>query len=58
MNSLGGRKFIFTVLCLLISAVFVLMNKLSAEAFITFANILGATYVIGNVAQKAVVKEE
>lgn len=50
MDILGGRKFIFAVLLTILAFVLVFVGKLTADAFIAFAQVIGGIYVVGNVA--------
>lgn len=50
LDVLGGRKFIFALFLTILTYSLVVMGKLAADAFITFALGIGSVYVIGNVA--------
>lgn len=56
LENLGGRKFVFGVILVIMGFVFTLLGKVSVEAFFTFASVVGASYIVGNVATKAVLK--
>jgi len=45
-----SRKFLFGLLLIVMGFVFVEQGKVDVKFFFTFAEIIGATYVIGNVA--------
>ncbi len=49
LEKFGGRKFIFGILGVVLSFILVLMGKLNADAWATFIEVIGGTYVIGNV---------
>lgn len=52
LNKIGGRKFAFAVLITLMGFIFVLTNRVTADAFFAFAQIVGGIYVVGNVTSK------
>lgn len=52
MDTLGGRKFIFGLLLIIIGFVFTILKMVEVNDFFTFAEVVGATYVIGNVGTK------
>jgi len=52
LEKVGGRKFIYAVLITLLGFALVVLEKVTAEAFLNFVGIVGATYVLGNVATK------
>lgn len=49
LDKLGGRKFIFGILLIICGLILVALNKATADSFLNFAMVVGATYVIGNV---------
>ena len=49
-ESLLSRKFLFGLLMIIMGFVLVEQGKIEVQFFFTFAEIIGATYVIGNVA--------
>jgi hypothetical protein len=48
-DNLGGRKFIFAILAVVLGFVLVLADRIVASDFLTFVGVVGATYVLGNV---------
>ena len=54
MNNLLSTKFLFCMLSIVMAFVLVIVEKIGAPEFLTFVNIMGATYIIGNVAAKAI----
>jgi hypothetical protein len=56
IKALGGRKFIYALLVTILGFVLVLVEKVPASDYLTFVGVIGATYVLGNVANKAVTK--
>jgi hypothetical protein len=57
IDKLGGRKFVFACAVTLMGFVLVVVNKLTPDAWITFAKTVGAVYVIGNVGKAIVTKQ-
>lgn len=57
MDNLKSTKFIFCILGALMAFVLVMVDKLGANEFITFFNILGGTYITGNVVSKFIKPE-
>ena len=51
IDSLGGRKFVLTVLAMIICTVFVVMDKMSAEMFVTAVLINSGIFTAGNVTE-------
>lgn len=49
LDVLGGRKFLFGILLFAGGFSLVILNKVSGSDFLSFANLIGATYVVGNV---------
>ena len=52
MNDLGGRKFIFSLVLVCISAVFVVFEKTSVKNWMDFVALVGSVYIAGNVVAK------
>jgi hypothetical protein len=52
LEQFGGRKFLFAILSTILGFVFVVTGKTTAENWFNFMEIIGATYVIGNVVTK------
>lgn len=50
IEHIGGRKFVFGILLSICATAFVLTGRATVEEWMTFEAIVGATYVIGNVA--------
>ena len=50
IENLGGRKFLFALLAVVLASAFVLTGKLTADSWTTFVSVIGGIYVIGNVA--------
>lgn len=50
LEALGGRKFIFAMIMLVMAFVLVILKTLDPDSFLKFAAIIGGTYVAGNVA--------
>lgn len=46
----GGRKFTFALIGVAIGLVLVYTNKITGQEYVTFFEVLGVTYVVGNVA--------
>lgn len=51
-NIFGGRKFFYALLVVILAFALVLTDKISADAFLKFVEIIGGSYVVGNVASK------
>lgn len=51
IDSLGGRKFVLTVLAMIICTVFVVMDKMSAEMFVTAILVNSGIFTAGNVTE-------
>lgn len=51
IESLGGRKFLLTVLAMIICTVFVVLDKMTAEMFVTAVLINSGIFVAGNVTE-------
>lgn len=52
MEVLLSKKFIFALVGMVMAFVLVLMNKTTSEVFFRFAEIVGGTYVVGNISDK------
>ncbi|MBC7078224.1 MAG: hypothetical protein H5T92_07970 [Synergistales bacterium] len=52
LNKLGGRKFLFAVLVVVLAFALVLARLADAEQWMRFVEIVGGAYVLGNVASK------
>ncbi|MBC7236232.1 MAG: hypothetical protein H5T69_10335 [Chloroflexi bacterium] len=52
LSKLGGRKFLFALLAVILSFILVLARLATAEQWMQFVEVIGAAYVIGNVASK------
>lgn len=51
---LTSRKFLYALLITCMGFYLVNVGKVSAEDFLTFCGVVGATYIIGNVTQKLI----
>lgn len=51
-TNIFSTKFIFAVLITILGFVLVAIGKVSGQEFLTFAEVVGGTYVLGNVVQK------
>lgn len=51
IESIGGRKFVLTVLAMIICTVFVVLDKMSAEMFVTAVLINSGIFTVGNVTE-------
>lgn len=56
MDKLGGRKFVFAVAVVIIASGFVFAKVLPIEKWVEFVEVVGASYVLGNIASKFVAK--
>lgn len=52
MKELLSRKFLFSILAILLAFVLVLQGMVKSEDFLSFVQVIGATYIVGNVASK------
>lgn len=57
IESLGGRKFLLTVLAMIICTVFVVLDKMTAEMFVTAVLINSGIFTAGNVTESINKKE-
>lgn len=53
-ENLTSTKFIYAVMASLMGFILVLFNKVDAQAFLTFVNVIGATFIAGNVIAKKI----
>lgn len=51
IDALGGRKFVLTILAMGICTAFVILDKMSAELFITAVLINSGIFTAGNVTE-------
>lgn len=51
IDSLGGRKFVLTVIAMIICTVFVVLDKMSAEMFVTAILVNSGIFTAGNVTE-------
>lgn len=49
IDQLGGRKFIYALLVVILTFILVVIGKLAVDSFIAFAETIGGIYIIGNV---------
>lgn len=52
IEQLGGRKFLFALLVSVLGFVLVLTKSLTSQEYLKFLEVVGATYVLGNVVSK------
>lgn len=57
IDSLGGRKFLLTILAMIICTIFVILDKMTAEMFVTAVLINSGIFVAGNVTESINKKE-
>lgn len=57
IDSLGGRKFLLTILAMMICTIFVILDKMTAEMFVTAVLINSGIFVAGNVTESINKKE-
>jgi hypothetical protein len=50
LSFLGGRKFLFAMTALIFSFVLVMVGKMAVDAWIPFVEVVGAAYILGNLA--------
>jgi hypothetical protein len=48
-DAIGGRKFVYAILVVVLGFVLVFIGKVTAEDWMNFASIVGGIYVIGNI---------
>jgi hypothetical protein len=53
IEKLGGRKFIFAIIAIILGFALVQTNHIEAQQFITFVEYIGTVYVAGNVIARA-----
>lgn len=58
IEKLGGRKFILGMTLVVMGFVLVLTGRITADTFFSFAEVVGGTYVVGNVASKIATREQ
>lgn len=51
IDALGGRKFVLTVLAMIICTIFVVLDKMSAEMFVTAILVNSGIFTAGNVTE-------
>jgi hypothetical protein len=56
IDQIGGRKFIFAILCVISGTVLLVAGRITPEVWINFVQFMGVTYVAGNVGSKLVNK--
>ncbi len=56
IDQIGGRKFLFALYAMTLGFVLVLTKFVHADAWLGFINLLGATYIVGNVADGYIAK--
>lgn len=52
IETLGGRKFIFAILTVVLGFILVVLKEITAEDWLQMAQVVGGVYVMGNVATK------
>ena len=52
MDDLLSRKFLFAVMVVVMGFILVITNKVTVDVFFNFAEVVGGTYVIGNLGSK------
>jgi len=52
LEMLGGRKFVFAILSMVLAFVLVLTGFVTSAEWLKFVEFLGVTYVAGNVVSK------
>lgn len=52
IEKIGGRKFLFAILAVLMCFVLVLTGYTTADKWLQFVEIIGGSYILGNVASK------
>lgn len=57
MDDFLSRKFIFAVLLVVLGFILVLMDKASSDSWLASIQVIGGTYVLGNVGEKWVEKK-
>lgn len=53
IEKIGGRKFVYAILAVIVGLVFAILKIVSGEQILNFIEIIGGTYVIGNVVEAA-----
>ena len=54
LKPLLSRKFIYAMLSVTLAFVLVCLDRVQAKEFLTFVEVIGFTYILGNVATKFV----
>ena len=49
IGAIGGRKFIYAILVVILGFILVLLKSVPAIDYLHFVEIIGGTYVVGNV---------
>lgn len=52
IDMIGGRKFVFAILLTILSFVLVILKIVESAEWLKFMEVVGGTYVLGNVAVK------
>jgi hypothetical protein len=52
LEKLGGRKFVFAILVILLGFVLVLTKVATSDQWMKFVEVVGSSYIIGNVVTK------
>jgi len=58
ISALGGRKFVFALILITMGFILVITGETTVDSFFNFAELVGGTYVLGNIATKVVAKPE
>ena len=58
LDDVGGRKFIFAIVVIILGFALVITNRVGSDLWFNFVEIVGGTYVVGNVVSKVVDKTE
>ena len=56
MKALLSRKFIFAILVVVMGYILVLLGKVNAQEFFSFAQLIGGIYIVGNIASRVTSK--
>jgi len=57
MENLKSTKFIYCVMVIVMAFVLTVMRMIESQAFLSFAEIIGGSYIIGNVASKVIKRD-
>jgi hypothetical protein len=52
LEKLGGRKYIYTIIVSLMGFTLVMTGKIDPNSFFRFLEVVGGSYIIGNVVSK------